>query len=53
MLIIEAEVIEEMPKARTEVDQNPKTKIRVSHTQDKLCVGIIKNLGISRKIAEI
>ena len=35
------------------VDQNPELELRVSHTQDKRCVGIVKNLGTSRKIAEI
>ena len=50
---IRAEVIIGIIKARTEVDQNPETEVRVAHTQDKVCVGIFKSLGTSRRIVEI
>ena len=30
-----------------------KKEVRVIHTRDKLCVGIVKNLGTSRKIVKI
>ena len=53
MSTIEAKVIIRIIKARTGVDQNPETKVRVCHTQDKVCVEIVKSLGTSRRIAEI
>ena len=53
MLIVKVKVIEEIPKARTWVDQNLEIEVRVSHIRDKLCVGTVRNLGTSRRIAEI
>ena len=53
MSTIGAEVIIGTIKVRTGVDQNPETEIRVGHTRDKVCVEIVKSLGISRRIAEI
>ena len=37
MSTIGAEVIIGIIKARTEVDQNPETEVRVGHTRDKVC----------------
>ena len=53
MSTIEADVIIGIIKARTGVDQNPKTDVRVGHTWDKVCVKIVKSLGILRRIVEI
>ena len=53
MSTIMAEVIIWIIKAQTGVDQNPETEVRVGHTRDKVCVGIVKSLGTSRRIAEI
>ena len=53
MLIIRARVIEEMTEVQTEVGPNPSTEIRVGHILDKLFIGIVKNLSISRRIVEI
>ena len=40
-------------KGSNRIDQNSETEIRVGHTRDKVCVGIVKSLGTSRRIAEI
>ena len=53
MSTIGAEVIIEIIKARTRVDQNPKTEVRVSHTRDNVCIEIVKSLSTLRKIVEI
>ena len=53
MLIIGARVIEGMSKARTWVDQNLETEVRVNYTRDKLCVGVVKNLSTLKSIAKI
>ena len=53
MSTIEAKVIIRIIKARTGVDQNSETEVRVGHTRDKVCVGIVKSLGTSRRIVEI
>ena len=53
MSTIEANVILGIIKARTRVDQNLEIKVKVSHTQDEVCVEIVKSLGTSRRIAEI
>ena len=53
MSTIGEEIIIRIIKARTRVDQNPKTEVRIVHTRDKMCVEIVKSLDISRRIAEI
>ena len=53
MSTIGAEVIIGIINARTKVNQNPETEVRVGHTRDKMCVGIVKSLGTSRRIAKI
>ena len=53
MSTIGTKVIIGIIKARTRVDQNLKTELRVGHTRDKVCVGIVKSMGTSRRIAEI
>ena len=42
MWTIRVEVIIDIIKTRTRVDQNPEIEVKVGYTRDKVCVGIVK-----------